>query len=747
MASLADKAILSGADNRPPMLEKDMYDSWKSRMELYMLNRKHGRMILELIEQGPLLWPSVEVEGVTRLKKYSELSVAKAIQTDCDVKATNIILQGLPPEVYALVSTHKVTKELWEKIQMLMQGTSLTKQEREYKLYDAFDKFAYQKGETLPDFYLRFSLILNDMNMYNMKLEQFQVNTKFLNTLPSEWSKFVTDVKLVRDLHTTNGISKQGAQNDPMVTPSLSAMLNNFVLIQSNITIRHNGRVQSYCGLSVRDIDVLCSGPTLATLTLSDRNTINVDQTAGPSTSRYASIHLRKRSTGPAHLRTSKKPPRKKALTSAGRLFQQYLVDAFIAVEEQRVKWTRNNQDTLCVDLYHNLCDDVTRGDISAACLGKRIILPRTFTGSPRYMMQNYQDAMALCRAYGNPDLFITFTSNPKWPEINEMLAYFLDQRSHNRPEIGLRLFKIKLTALLDDLTKNNIFGEAQAVVYVIEFQKHGLPHAHILLWLEEHCKCTTSSQIDDIILAELPSPIHDPAGYQVFNDYMLHGPCEKDATYAPCINDGKCSKHFPKSFLEETVLDEDVYPNYRRRDNKVTAVKGKFTYDNKHVVPHNRYLLLKYNIHINIEWCKRSKVIKYLFKYLNKGPDRATIMVEENVRRGTSEAPEQVVEVDEIKNYLNCQFIAPCEAVWHLFSFDIHHSYPTMMQLNFHLPNQNAITLRDSKNLPTLLEREGINVTMFTDWFESNKRNPTARAHTYADIPKHYVWHEKEKQ
>nr|GFA09510.1 hypothetical protein [Tanacetum cinerariifolium] len=128
-------------------------------------------MILESVEQGPLLWPSVEVEGVTRLKKYSELLAVEAIQADCDVKATNIILQGLPPEVYALFSTHKVAKELLEKIQMLMQGTSLTKQERECKLYDAFDKFAYQMGETLRDFYLRFSLLLNDMNMYNMKLE------------------------------------------------------------------------------------------------------------------------------------------------------------------------------------------------------------------------------------------------------------------------------------------------------------------------------------------------------------------------------------------------------------------------------------------------------------------------------------------------------------------------------------------------------------------------------------------------
>nr|GEV93411.1 retrovirus-related Pol polyprotein from transposon TNT 1-94 [Tanacetum cinerariifolium] len=118
-------------------------------------------MILEFIKNGPLFWPTVKENGVTRPKKYSELSATEAIQADCDVKATNIILQGLPPDVYALVSTHKDAKELWEIIQMLMQGTSLTKQERE-------------------------------------------LNTKFLNTLPPEWSKFMTDVKLVRDLHTTN---------------------------------------------------------------------------------------------------------------------------------------------------------------------------------------------------------------------------------------------------------------------------------------------------------------------------------------------------------------------------------------------------------------------------------------------------------------------------------------------------------------------------------------------------------------
>ncbi|GJT00671.1 retrovirus-related pol polyprotein from transposon TNT 1-94 [Tanacetum coccineum] len=132
MATLADKAILSGADNHPPMLEKDMYDSWKSIMELYMMNRQHGRMILESVENGPLIWPTIEENGVTRPKKYSELSTTEAIQVNYDIKATNIILQGLPPEVYALVSNHNVAKKLWERIQLLMRGTSLTKQEREF---------------------------------------------------------------------------------------------------------------------------------------------------------------------------------------------------------------------------------------------------------------------------------------------------------------------------------------------------------------------------------------------------------------------------------------------------------------------------------------------------------------------------------------------------------------------------------------------------------------------------------------
>nr|GFB50126.1 hypothetical protein [Tanacetum cinerariifolium] len=112
MTSLADKAILSGADNRPTMLKKDMYDSWKSIMELYMLNRQHGQMILESVENGPLLWSTVEENGVTRLKKYFELSTIEAIQADCDLEQFQVntkFLNTLPPywSKFVMMSIHQ----------------------------------------------------------------------------------------------------------------------------------------------------------------------------------------------------------------------------------------------------------------------------------------------------------------------------------------------------------------------------------------------------------------------------------------------------------------------------------------------------------------------------------------------------------------------------------------------------------------------------------------------------------------
>ncbi|GJV75903.1 hypothetical protein Tco_1507487 [Tanacetum coccineum] len=104
--TLAEYMILSGADNRPPMLDKDLYDSWKSQMELYMQNIEHGRMILESVEHSPLIWSTVEENGVIRTKKYAKLSAAEKIQADCDMKATNI---------YSLMNYHRVAKDLWER--------------------------------------------------------------------------------------------------------------------------------------------------------------------------------------------------------------------------------------------------------------------------------------------------------------------------------------------------------------------------------------------------------------------------------------------------------------------------------------------------------------------------------------------------------------------------------------------------------------------------------------------------------
>ncbi|GJY24472.1 hypothetical protein Tco_0398130 [Tanacetum coccineum] len=121
MTTLAEFIILSGGDNRPSMLDKDLYNSWKSIMELYMQNIEHERMILESVKHGPLIWPTIEENRVIKTNKYAKLSATEKIEADCDLKATNIILQGLPSHIYSLVNHPRVSKDLWERIQLLMQ--------------------------------------------------------------------------------------------------------------------------------------------------------------------------------------------------------------------------------------------------------------------------------------------------------------------------------------------------------------------------------------------------------------------------------------------------------------------------------------------------------------------------------------------------------------------------------------------------------------------------------------------------
>ncbi|GJY13012.1 hypothetical protein Tco_0382321 [Tanacetum coccineum] len=188
MSTLAKFMIVVCADNRPPMLDKPQYESWKSRMEIYIQCKDHGRIIFNSVENGPLVWPTIEQEDDTvRLKIYEELSDKEKLQADCDLKGTNIVLQGLPPDVYALVNHQKIAKDIWDRVKLLRQGTSLSRQERECKLYDEFDKFSHMKRETLYQYYLRFAQLINDMNIIQMTMQHVQVNTKFLNSLPPEW--------------------------------------------------------------------------------------------------------------------------------------------------------------------------------------------------------------------------------------------------------------------------------------------------------------------------------------------------------------------------------------------------------------------------------------------------------------------------------------------------------------------------------------------------------------------------------
>jgi hypothetical protein len=144
------------------------------------------------------------------------------------------------------------------------------------------------------------------------------------------------------------------------------------------------------------------------------------------------------------------------------RLFQQFLVDAYSMIESWRLKWYRDHQKEIRADMYKGLAEAVLRGETSPATAGKRIVLPSKFVGGARYMIQNYQDAMAICGWVGYPDLFITFTCNHKWPELLSFLKKN-DLKPEDRPDLVSRLFKIKLNHLIKEIKKGKIFGKVKA--------------------------------------------------------------------------------------------------------------------------------------------------------------------------------------------------------------------------------------------------------------------------------------------
>ena len=144
------------------------------------------------------------------------------------------------------------------------------------------------------------------------------------------------------------------------------------------------------------------------------------------------------------------------------RLFQQFLVDGYTMVEAERLLYVRNQNSELRCETYDRLSKAAQTSNPEIKKRGSKVVLPSSFTGGPRYMLQNYLDAMAMCKCYGYPDLFITFTCNPKWPKITRYLQR-KGLKSEDRPDIISKVFKMKLDQLIKDIKEKRIFGRVKA--------------------------------------------------------------------------------------------------------------------------------------------------------------------------------------------------------------------------------------------------------------------------------------------
>jgi hypothetical protein len=215
-------------------------------------------------------------------------------------------------------------------------------------------------------------------------------------------------------------------------------------------------------------------------------------------------------------------------------------------------------------------------------------------------MVQNYQDAMKICRRDGCPNVFVTFICNPQWFEIKRALPF--GQQPQDRPDLVTRVFKIKLKELINDIHKNHILGRTIVGIYVVEFQKRGLPHAHILILFTEDCKPHTVEDVDRMISAEFPNLETNKLAHKMVARCMMHGPCGATFPNAPCMEEGKCKNQYPRKFQSETMTNVNEYPIYRCRDTGHTDLVHGIELDNRWVVPHNVYLLTKYDAHINVD-------------------------------------------------------------------------------------------------------------------------------------------------
>jgi hypothetical protein len=405
------------------------------------------------------------------------------------------------------------------------------------------------------------------------------------------------------------------------------------------------------------------------------------------------------------------------------KLFQEFLVDAWASTEQNRLNYQRLNQETLRADLYTELVTGEF-DELASNQIGQVFILPSSFIGSPRYMSEIFQDSMAITRFNKHPDIFLTMTANPKWLEVTEALKPNQDQTQ--RADLIARIFDLKRKALMREVYENGVLGRAVAHVYTIEFQKRGLPHMHLLIYLKQEDKIRTPVQVDQVVSAEFPDPVLKPALFGIIKRCMVHGPCGINNPNASCMEDGKCTKRYPRAFVEETILDQNGYPLYRRRNTRQVYIDGVHEVDNRNVVPYNPYLSEMFDCHINVEVCGGVGGVKYIHKYIYKGGDRSTYVI--NGR-------------DEIQQYLDSRYISPPEAVHRLLGFSLHEEFPNVVRLALHLPGMHRIIFKSNESLSDVVARGEQQKSTLLAFFECCASNSHARAYTYQEFPQHFVW------
>jgi hypothetical protein len=422
-------------------------------------------------------------------------------------------------------------------------------------------------------------------------------------------------------------------------------------------------------------------------------------------------------------------------LLRGGRLFTRYMVDMFASLDQSRLRFLEDNQPRIRAAHFSGLedamMDDGDNADLHE--LGQRIILPSSYIGGPRHMTQRFQDAMTIARYFRKVDIFLTMTTNPCWKEIvDELLP---GQTAYDRPDLVARVFQMKKDALIDYVYKHGIFGQAVAYVYTIEFQKRGLPHIHLLIFLKEPYKLLTPEAIDSCIWARWPDPDTQPLLFETVKRCMVHGPCGVLNPNAPCMVDGKCSKGYPKDFQESTSMDRNGYPLYTRPNDGRKYKVGNHWLDNRWIVPYPPWPCAFLDCHINAECAISIGSIKYPFKYVHKGPDRALLEYQR----------------DEIRRWIDGRYISPPEASWRILRFEMHDQVPPVIRLQVHLEGHHMVAFNPNDNIEDVVQRGAQARTTLTAYFDANadvgRLGAEARKHTYQEFPQYFTWDDVGKQ